>query len=444
VTLPIDLSRPARTPAEQRVLVEAVRDAPSFEQETRYLEWKRTLDLATKEAWAVIAKAVLGFSNRMPDVAAEALDGAAHMFVGVEPGRLDGVASVDDATLHPGVRTYCGPGPRWHSTYVEVDGKAVLLVTVESPQWGDPLHPVRKTFTSPTDREVSVYKGRIFVRHPARTDEAGPADIDLLSTRAARRAGDELHVSVEFAAPAEVGRVDLTSNALDTYIEAERQRLFATMPGPRRRSLDLARAAFDERDVRSAERFREIVESYLRELRPALPEALLKRSVMHDVGLVELNVVNSTDEPFSEVSVELFVPREVRVVGARFDARYTDLPEAPRPYGTETYLRSFVRPADIKRRLAVRNLWLPDVEDAGRESRVRFSRITVPPQGSERLEPIWLLATQNTPASVPVRWEATGAARKRLRGALEVAVSDRCWTPEELLAPSPHESQDDD
>ena len=63
MTLPIDLSRPVRTKDEQRKLVEAVRDAPPFEQETRWLEWKRTLDMTTREARTVIAKAVLGFAN---------------------------------------------------------------------------------------------------------------------------------------------------------------------------------------------------------------------------------------------------------------------------------------------------------------------------------------------------------------------------------------------
>jgi len=75
VPLPIDLHRPVRSRAEQTALAEAVRDAAPSESETNYLEWKGTLDLTEKSALAKIAAAVLGFSNRIPDVAAHALGG---------------------------------------------------------------------------------------------------------------------------------------------------------------------------------------------------------------------------------------------------------------------------------------------------------------------------------------------------------------------------------
>lgn len=69
MTLNLELRRPLRSRAEQRALVEAVRDAPTFEQETHWLEWKGSLDLDSKEGRAAIAKAILGFANRSPDTA---------------------------------------------------------------------------------------------------------------------------------------------------------------------------------------------------------------------------------------------------------------------------------------------------------------------------------------------------------------------------------------
>ncbi|MFD1938386.1 hypothetical protein ACFSKW_43620 [Nonomuraea mangrovi] len=50
------------------------------------LEWKSTLELDKKTGWHHIARAIVGFANRMPDIAAAYAEGRAYLVVGIEPG----------------------------------------------------------------------------------------------------------------------------------------------------------------------------------------------------------------------------------------------------------------------------------------------------------------------------------------------------------------------
>jgi hypothetical protein len=62
-----------------------------------------TLDLTLKDAKEHIAKQVLGFSNRTVATAARHAEGYAYLLVGVEPGSLVGVDTIDNADLVSGI-----------------------------------------------------------------------------------------------------------------------------------------------------------------------------------------------------------------------------------------------------------------------------------------------------------------------------------------------------
>jgi hypothetical protein len=104
---PTDVSHPFRYPSELRRLVEAVRGAGGYD-ETRWIEWKRTLELTATAGIRHIAKQILGFANRDPQIAAMWAGGYAYLVIGASPDALEGVTQVDPEQL---VSKVSGPDP---------------------------------------------------------------------------------------------------------------------------------------------------------------------------------------------------------------------------------------------------------------------------------------------------------------------------------------------
>lgn len=103
----------------------------------RCVEWKRQGDAKDKKWRAEVAKQVLGFANRDPEVATTWFGGCAYVLVGVAPGVLNGSPVHDAAQIESWLAPYVGRvpnGSEWNTAYVELDGKAVLVLTVEPPQ----------------------------------------------------------------------------------------------------------------------------------------------------------------------------------------------------------------------------------------------------------------------------------------------------------------------
>ena len=64
-----------------------------------------------------------------------------------------------------------------------------------------------------------------------------------------------------------------------------------------------------------------------------------------------------------------------------------------------------------------------------------FEKLDVPAEGAARLDNIWVVLDTKAPEMLPVRWEATATpATKRLRGMVEVPVSDSVLAPTEMLS----------
>lgn len=175
----IDKTRASRTEDELRALVDAIHTSPAGTQETNWLEWKSALDLGTPEGRFAVAKAILGFANREVAQAQLACEGVAYMVVGVEPGAAAGVLTFDHATLGQKIRTYADT-PRWTPQYVQFSGVTVLVIVVEAPRPGDPVHTLQKEFTKGS---ASYRAGTIFHRGAAHTEPAGPKEIAMLQER---------------------------------------------------------------------------------------------------------------------------------------------------------------------------------------------------------------------------------------------------------------------
>jgi hypothetical protein len=449
VALSIDTSRPARSRAEQLALVRAVFEAPAGEQETNFLEWKGRLDLAGRNAGgrAAIAKAVLGFGNRNPDLAVRNMDGCACFLAGVSPGELTGMEVVDAAQLESQVAGFVGPNISWRADYVELEGHNVLVVTVEPPRWGDPVHPARKTYNPEGGGRSALQEGTVYVRHQASTERATAADMDMLSRRAARRPGAELELDVGVAPETRLRAVDLSPARIAEYIEQEGASLLAPLSGvgPWRqvggayRKLEALGAEY-----RSEEMFRSSVREYLHELEEVLPDALRARSVVHQVARLKLEVVNNTDKTFTGVRVELLLPLGLEAWEEPDDARQdAELPSPPAPYGTGRVER--LSPfggvsVPSLRPVVPPTVPFPEIEHRPDGLHVALLEPDVRAQGVTPLRSVWLVIGEPGTEALEIRWEATATnAEGRLTGHITVPVAGPAAGISELLAELPED-----
>jgi hypothetical protein len=453
VPLSIDTSRPVRSRAEQQALVRAVFEAPAGSQETDWLEWKGPLALAGKSAGgrAAIAKAVLGFSNRNPDLAARNMDGCAYFLAGVSPGALEGVAVVDAAQLEGQVAAFVGRDISWRADYVEVDGSNVLVITVEPPQWGDPVHPVRKTFNPEGGGRSALQEGTVYVRHQASTERATAADMDMLSRRAARRPGDQLAVDVQAAPETLLRAVDLTDVAIASYMEQEESRLLSPLT-PFMKHIMGTSSAFKQSlllggtggEYRSEEDYRQEVGEYLNKLREALPVVLRARALLHEVARLKLAIVNNTDTTFTGVRVEVLLPPVLAVTEWPQEMRDEgEPPDPPTPYGQATragsgLYGSLLTPSLIPRVGPIASFNTPDIERRLDGVYVEYTPVDVRAQGVTPLPSVWLCIEDLRTETVPVRWEATATnADKRLSGSFSVPVTPPPLAAAELMEEVP-------
>ena len=198
--------------------------------ETRWLELKSNLDLSSKEGQFAVARAILGMSNRDPDLAAQWCDGTAYVIVGADHDGCQGVTTVDHVVLENGLAPYLGTGadaPRWSPDYVKVGALEVLVVTVEASRYGDRIKPLRKEFGT-------ARAGAIFVRGQAKTETATPGEIMMLEDRLLRGVEDPamgLTVVGSVRAPGLVCVQDYgNSVVLSEWLSAERREVMSNAP----------------------------------------------------------------------------------------------------------------------------------------------------------------------------------------------------------------------
>ncbi|WP_280507843.1 AlbA family DNA-binding domain-containing protein [Nocardia flavorosea] len=180
--LAIDATRALRTPGQLGQLIRAVH-AADMADESRAVEWKSGFDpITSNEASFMIAKTVLGFANRPVVAAKKDFEGVGYLLVGVEPGSLRGQAVPDSAQLLNAVRRYTGSGmPIWDPRTVEVDGRIILVITVEAPRPGDRIALLRKGFQP--GKGALIPEGTVFVRQPGATERATREDLEMLQDR---------------------------------------------------------------------------------------------------------------------------------------------------------------------------------------------------------------------------------------------------------------------
>jgi hypothetical protein len=440
MAIEVDTSRPIQRPKERLALVQAIAEAhPSDEAE--WVEWKTAVPLDTAEGRFTASRHILGFANREPSSARRFVGGHAFLVIGAEPGNLVGTARRDPAELEDGLVPYLGlEGPVWDAHHVDVGGVEVLLLEVQPPREGDPIHTLRKAFDKWAE-------GTIFVRHKGKTDPATSVDVSQLTTRAAARLGEgRIAVDLEWTnADYAVEMLDLGDDAVvDSLVESERARLLrplellelsmeagtskglaSLLKGPRS---DL----FEEN--RSQDQYRSEVQDYLIDLRKNAPLIALSTAIKQgNKSMFGLTVSNPTESNLPEVQVVLQFPGGV---GAYDPVAVEDLelPTPPRLWDTPPPFTGITTNLGTGVNLNYPYAWQVNpmrfpriaVRMSDESVKVAFNPVDLRPRASEELASFHIFVTDSfTETEVQTTWEATSTnADGVASGSLTLLISD--------------------
>lgn len=324
--------------------------------ESEWIEFKANVDFSTREHRPVVAKAIVAFANRDPERARQWLDGRALVVIGLEPGNVVGTPVHDPANLHNFLDPLLAPpGPGWDFLYVPYKRREVLVIVVDPPCVGDPIHCIGSNANK-------VQDGDVYVRNVGKSVPAKWSDIRRLSARLTTTSAPALQVEVAADAGDGVPTCDWPEDWVDQWIQRERHRLmkpFAPPPDSQpaadeRRTLRSYRAGRRAVDIydsgeltplsakltlgealsglnakpfapfveamdpfttrhdedRTQAEYESEVEAYLSECRTTLPEAVdaLRREVAH---LVLFSVRNATDTNFTDLLIRLHIEGDV-------------------------------------------------------------------------------------------------------------------------------------
>lgn len=461
--------------------------------ESFWLEWKGHLDLRKPEAKGTVAKGIIAFANRDPQAAARFCDGRAYLVVGAEPGQVVGIAEADPADLTGWWQPYLGvDGPRWVPHWVSADGATVLVVEVDTPRQGDPIHVIRK-------ETIGVRDGDIYVRRAGKSEPATSADIRALTLRAGG-ARTLAGVTVTVAEPAAVIPVAFDADAVEQYLEGVRDACLASLraaqaprtPKAALRPVDLsatskgkgvsfgeleeleAREAagnsLDEAELarleqgrseskaamsglreligsnnfgwsvtpedRTAEQYTAEVERYLDTLRTELPDELTA-AASNKLLLCDFELTNDTEKNLEGVLLVVHLPGDARATEP--DGTRPGLSEPPRTYGPRKENTFNFGSLAVPNAAYLAGLQFPspglrsgvEIENGGSVT-LRFEPKHLRPHDTVRLDSVVLLLPDDGP--VTATWEATSTSVNGvLRGELIVPVSGPALSVQDAL-----------
>lgn len=406
MALSIDLSRALRTQAELTALAEAVWNAPSGEPETDSVEWKSDWDLTAADVRFETARHLLGFGNRTVFAAESQFEGCAYLLAGVEPRNLVGVDVLDPATIDDQLSKYVSPGqPRWTPNYVTLDGKSVLVLTVEAPRAGDAIFTLQKGF-------AGWPAGRVFVRRHGKTEEGGPADIRTLEARG-QAARPRIELNVGRADEILLRAVDVSDDDCHRWLSAERARLMQPFAPPTRATaVDFltnsiyARPAMPRltiaSDTRSREEYQEEVGAYLGSGANYWRATIATLAIQRNLAPVLLEVRNPTERNFDGVEVVVDVPPDVQAWVT--DDEPHEVFDAPTP--PELWNQKSIAMLRVPRLKSLRPH--AEIERDSVGSRIRFAPHHVRPGETVRLRPVHLVVpASGEVAPIRLRWRLT-------------------------------------
>jgi hypothetical protein len=471
VSLNFDTERAPMRPGDFADLVRAVVAARSSD-EGSWLEWKSRLDLGTAEGKASLARAVVGMANRSQAVAGAHCEGRGFVVVGAHPGEVVGMEELDPAVTEARVRPYLGEGgPRWYPHWVEVNGATVLVVEVAAPRAGDPVHHIHKD-------GPGVQSGNIFIRRGATTVPPNAAELSALVARATSKTAIG-GIRVGLSQSRELSPVDFSTQAIDSWLDRERDRCLVSLRayrrpqsrGPRHlgsfgtpggssglsfaeaedlaqrqrdgetlteaertqlaSALQTARAAAAsvagtlakmtrwEDETRTSEQYTAQVEAYIASCRTRLPQVARLGAAEH-LTPTRFVVSNDTDDNFPEVEVTLHLDGDVEAVKlSRRASNEGRMPRAPEPFGPRQVPRFAVSPLDFAGRVP------PNFDHRHLLGNIERAGVDIDNGGSATLtfSPVDLRPGQRNVALVPVVLLAQGEPGIEVRGSWQATSS---------------------
>lgn len=193
------------------------------EAETGYLEIKSTLNLASTEGVAKVAKFLLGAANRRPNEAARYFHGYAVLVIGARKGHADGIArGVEAHELEDRLRPYLGPQfPAFEFGRIGVAAdREVLFIIAQPPQDGQSIFPCHKSFQGPK-RQDNLDDGAIYVRGASNTRPARAGEVLALVERA--RSAGKPPISLDVELLGSINRVIRVDEVLERLYEFEEE-----------------------------------------------------------------------------------------------------------------------------------------------------------------------------------------------------------------------------
>ncbi|MEV5126917.1 ATP-binding protein [Streptomyces decoyicus] len=317
--LSLDLAKPFRSPLQIKELIKAIHEAGEHD-ENDWIEWKSTYDLTQKETKATLSRHIIAMANRMPAKSASTAGGCGYIIVGVEPGNVTGVTTIDLADLESGMRPYLGhQGPEWIPTYATFEGRDVLVISVEPPHEGDPIHTLHKDFNKYT-------AGMIFTRRAAQTVQAGPGEVAQLAARTHKPESRQALHLVEPNKSVPVPTWLWLNSRLETILAEERNEV---EKGSTARATQGGLAAFvqSSRDNRTEGDYGRESEAYLERYKEYLYTTAYLQYVQQGYGALQLKIRNTEERSYQSVRLEAELPPKLTVLVAE---DYSDEPEAPR------------------------------------------------------------------------------------------------------------------
>jgi hypothetical protein len=433
VALSDDVPELFRYPGELRRLAGLVRKAGDND-ETRWLEWKSSLDLAGANGTKHIAKQILGFANREPAVAVRWAQGHAYIVIGASPGRLEGVTPVDPERLVSQITPYVGSRITWTPEYVTVEGTEVLIIIVDPPRRGDPIHALRK--------DLETYRvGAVFIRRPGQVVQANADELDMLQRRLLDRA-EQIELTVTAADQAIEVRPDFEGH-IKSWVERERANRMALCQ-PREEEPHTA-AGFSmlippiSREAR--ERYAEQVSAYLDEVETALLRRGIRQLEGHPGARLTCIASNSTGSNFAQVRVILTTDASAARVHEHdiidmlsgFAPELPDPPDPPDPYGVYAAasmvrdIRSCHPSLAVARPDRPRSAWKAVSTDG--KLRIEYDPVDLRPLDELPLPPVPLIVTAEPGSAMTIDWEATATnVNGKAAGAIGISISPSTLT----------------
>ena len=341
---------------------------------------------------------------------------------------------MDNADLLSCVSRYIRNTVRWSPQYLAHNGKQILVVTVEPPEFGDSIVAMLKEYTDQTGA-TECRKGDVFVRRSGKTELATQDDYDMLAERfAASETQASDGITVEEIEPVTVVAVRCTPDEQRTWREGEERALLGPTEErtPQQTSRTLT-GVFTTIEKRSVQEYRDQVASYLEEAVPLLPDHARAKAIEGIPESMQLVLVNETEHNFAEVRVEVVISGNVWAYSSEGDAR-PRMPTRPRVWGLTGLFDTLRESSDIFRYPVVTGPmggpYGPYIENS-HSAQIVFDKVHLRPGTTIDLDPIYLVGDASLAGKALVaEWTATSTSVSGIaRGEIPITVSAEVVSP---------------